>query len=312
MTSAVAMYKPMRKSEPCNCKEMAGHKAQHYLCVHNNFAILYPELVESWHPDNILRPEKYFAGSDKRVKWQCAKNKHIWETSINHRASGSGCPFCQRADRIRDTNLAKEYPLLCEEWDHSKNEKGPKCYSVHSKQCVFWICPANNNHRYAGRIQDRTGIRKKKCTICKSDTSSRGENIIKDIFEKMDIVPYEYNQSIHGLFPKNNRLYNFVFCHNDINWVLEYDGKQHFDESSSSGWFNKNNSTRVNKSFPSRREIDIEKTIVAIDAGYQFIRIDYTNKTEKEITKHIIKAFELCVLLYVSNEELYSWIGLYL
>lgn len=64
----------------------------------NDLATVYPALSLEWHPtrNESLLPTHVTANSNKRVWWICAMG-HEWRTSINHRANGSGCPYCKKS-----------------------------------------------------------------------------------------------------------------------------------------------------------------------------------------------------------------------
>jgi hypothetical protein len=66
-------------------------------CRNRKIWIGYNDL-KTTHPEVALEafgwdPTKYFAGNIKRFKWKCKKG-HIWNTSINSRTQGTGCPSC--------------------------------------------------------------------------------------------------------------------------------------------------------------------------------------------------------------------------
>jgi len=57
----------------------------------------HPDISQQWHSkkNNPLKPENFTFGSDKRVWWQCPKNKyHEWQSQIKNRCRGNGCPYC--------------------------------------------------------------------------------------------------------------------------------------------------------------------------------------------------------------------------
>ncbi len=75
-------------------------------CSHNpivlpgetDLATIHPEIAAEWHPsqNGLLLPNQVTANSSKRVWWKCSKG-HEWKTAINHRANGSGCPYCAKS-----------------------------------------------------------------------------------------------------------------------------------------------------------------------------------------------------------------------
>lgn len=71
-------------------------------CTHNpraskeyNLLIINPELCEEWdYVKNEKCPEEYTPGSNQKVWWICKECGHKWETQINFRNRGRGCPEC--------------------------------------------------------------------------------------------------------------------------------------------------------------------------------------------------------------------------
>lgn len=92
----------------------------------------------------------------------------------------------------------------------------------------------------------------------------------------------------------------YWFIHNEIQWIIEYDGEQHFKEIP---FF-----CKTGPSFEQCRQIDIIKTFVACTTGVNLIRIDYSNITDKDIRYHILRALELDNVIYYSNHEIYNWL----
>ena len=61
----------------------------------NDLATTHPELVKEWHPtkNNDLTPKDITVNSNKKAWWQCFKG-HEWESIVNNRTKGIGCPYC--------------------------------------------------------------------------------------------------------------------------------------------------------------------------------------------------------------------------
>lgn len=61
----------------------------------NTLEITHPQLVKEWHPtkNQNKHPQDFTYGSDFNAYWLCSHN-HEWDTKINHRTSGTGCPEC--------------------------------------------------------------------------------------------------------------------------------------------------------------------------------------------------------------------------
>ncbi len=56
------------------------------------------QLCEEWNYNkNEKKPEEYTPGSAKKVWWLCKKCGHEWESTINSRNKGIGCPKCNES-----------------------------------------------------------------------------------------------------------------------------------------------------------------------------------------------------------------------
>ena len=110
-------------------------------------------------------------------------------------------------------------------------------------------------------------------------------------------IKYKRNWS-HESIP--NRPYDFWFVYNEVPWIIEYDGEQHFEEVD---FFH-----RTDTAFEDKKQIDIIKTFVVCNTGYNVIRIDHLNIKEKDIRFHILEALKLNKTIYYSNDAMYNWL----
>lgn len=66
----------------------------------NDIQTTHPEIAQEWHPikNNLLKPRDFFAGSHRKIWWQCAKDpSHTWNAQITSRCyNKSGCPKCSK------------------------------------------------------------------------------------------------------------------------------------------------------------------------------------------------------------------------
>ena len=155
-----------RLKRTCKCSSRVA-------CVHFNLALVRPDLVEQWHPDNKKAICEYLPMSQKKVKWKCSNNKsctcpHVWEATIGHRTwSGSNCPFCSGRKKCACDTLEAKHPHLQAEW-HEDNR--PMCeYSPGSRDIVKWRCARGTcscTHVWTTRIVDRTGSKPRGCPFC--------------------------------------------------------------------------------------------------------------------------------------------------
>ena len=125
----------------------------------NDLAATHPALAQEWDSarNGSLSPDGVFAGSLRRVWWQCAENPaHRWRASIADRAGkGSGCPICQgRTVLPGENDLRTRFPHLAAEWDGGRNCLTPLQVTAYSRRMVFWRCP--RGHSYAASVLSRT------------------------------------------------------------------------------------------------------------------------------------------------------------
>jgi len=71
---------------------------------------LMPNLAKEWHPtkNGNTTPDMVTLGSDFRAWWQCSTCCHEWQTSVNHRANGTGCPKCYRINAKNNHPFCKK------------------------------------------------------------------------------------------------------------------------------------------------------------------------------------------------------------
>jgi len=67
------------------------------LLGYNDLATTNPEIAAEWHPtkNGDLLPTMVSSGSHKKVWWKC-KNGHEWQSKIEKRKAGNGCPVCRK------------------------------------------------------------------------------------------------------------------------------------------------------------------------------------------------------------------------
>jgi hypothetical protein len=299
------------KINPCGCHEWQAtiasrtcsgtgcpYCAHNNFCPHNNLSTINPNLALEWHPTKNERgPENYGPAVADMVWWKCLKSTcecHEWQASINSRSNGNGCPFCAGKQVCLHSNLAAKFPDLIFEWDHERNLQTPDTYPSRSNNMAHWICPKNLSHRYPAVIASRTGKIKSGCPICRE---SKGEKSIASILERRKI-PYA-RQYILELLPRKK--FDFYFIHDNMKWLVEYDGIQHFTPNP--------NFDRTLNTFEHRQDMDRIKTLIACHSNYRLIRIDHTNKDEASIEYQIQKAIDLNQPIYYSNPDLYTYIS---
>jgi len=132
--------------------------------------------------------------------------------------------------------------------------------------------------------------KKKWCPIC---SSSKGENGIMLALDKLKIqYTREYIHPEMYKLHKRKCRYDFYFVINNQKYIIEFDGKQHFELCTYFG--------DTPYKFKKRQYTDKFKTKYALDHEIKVIRIDYTQ--ESIIEEHIHKAIKNNEKLYYSSK----------
>ena len=120
------------------------------LLIHN------PMLAQEWNyeKNGKLTPASVMPSSNKKVWWKCQKN-HEWQTTINSRNSGVGCPYCSNKKVLIGYNdLQTINPKLAKEWNDEKNgDLTPKQFTAKSGKKVWWKC--EKGHEWQADIYSR-------------------------------------------------------------------------------------------------------------------------------------------------------------
>jgi len=85
--------------------------------ISNSLAVNNPELAKEWHPikNGSLTPYDVTSGSNKKVWWKCPRGSdHEWETYINLRNRGRGCPYCGSSTSGPELRIYSELKTIFE------------------------------------------------------------------------------------------------------------------------------------------------------------------------------------------------------
>ena len=147
---------------------------------YNDLATVNPKLVKEWNykKNKNLDPTMFKATSEKQVWWECSKG-HEWQTSINCRNQGNGCPICSNKQLLKGYNdLATVNPKLSKEWNYEKNDSlKPDMVLFGNDQKAWWRC--SKGHEWQASIKSRNkGIG---CPICSNKQVLKGYNDLATI-----------------------------------------------------------------------------------------------------------------------------------
>jgi DNA-directed RNA polymerase subunit RPC12/RpoP len=123
----------------------------------NDFQSNFPNLMNDWNfkKNKDIQPDSLSLNSHIKVWWLCHKCNHEWQTTINSRNSGNGCPYCSGRYVIKGKNdLITLNPKLAKEWNYEKNgDLRPEDFMPNSNKKVWWKC--SKGHEWQAIIASR-------------------------------------------------------------------------------------------------------------------------------------------------------------
>ena len=82
------------------CSKIIGAKNKSLTAAKtNNFAEKHPELICEWHPtkNGDVKVEDISESCNYQFWWLCSYCGNEWQSTVNHRANGRGCPKCSKS-----------------------------------------------------------------------------------------------------------------------------------------------------------------------------------------------------------------------
>lgn len=139
-----------------------------------SLAALNPAIAAQWNAkrNGTLTPDQVRPGSGKKVWWRCSVDPtHEWQTTVDSRVHGSGCPMCAKQKAVpRDPSavLAVLRPDLAKEWNVARNGTlTPAMFLPGSQKAVWWRCSIDPTHEWMAKICCRAKGQQK-CPRCAS------------------------------------------------------------------------------------------------------------------------------------------------
>jgi hypothetical protein len=161
-----------------------------------NLKVLYPHLVEEWHyeKNGDLKPENFTPFNGTRVWWKCS-NGHEWETPIQIRSKGSGCPYCYGRYPSKENNLAVKIPHLAAQWHPTKNgEVTPDKVSPKANFYAWWMC--ERGHEWQSSVCHRSRFG---CPVCALDINHKKRKLEK-LSEALPELAAQWHPTLNGEF----------------------------------------------------------------------------------------------------------------
>ncbi len=187
LQSSDKVYWLCKKGHPSYMQVIANRTLQNQgcpYCSHNrvapgetDLATLRPDLLNEWDNEkNLISPCDVTPHSTVEVYWKCPDG-HEYRKSVRDRvAQVYGCPWCSNKRRIlaNRNDLKSQYPdVVREEWDFSKNIKGPSEVTAWSREKVWWLCPLG--HSYQQQIDNHIKVGQG-CPYCTNKKVWKGFN----------------------------------------------------------------------------------------------------------------------------------------
>lgn len=267
-----------------NCRTCMGKKSW---SLHR----LLTEGVQRWPTVNFSQlREEDVVNSGTHIKVGCYVCGYWRNMTIDALVAGNGCAMCSGCG-----------PWTYERFLSQKDERPDidfslvtpdqfRCGSMSRITCKCKTC-----FTVWAKSPSAIFTSKGSCPTC---NASIGERIINEILTEA-IIPYKREFILPSL-PKKR--FDFVFRYNERNFLVEFDGGQHFNYEE---FFHRNEET-----FLEKQKVDVLKSHHAYINGYFLIRIDHTNLNN--IRFHMNEAVSLAMTTdqkyYLSSPEMYSYL----
>lgn len=213
------------------------------------------------------------------ITLMCSRG-HLWRAEPRSIKSGTWCDICSRFNhdaKQKLDDIVKEHNGIYQgDYANCRDDLTFKCSQGHT-----WI--TKPKYVLAGAW----------CPQCRKWVS-KGEELAAKTLTSLEI-PY-VQQYVHSNLP--SRKYDFFFTYNNVKYILEIDGIQHFTYVE---YFHRNM-----ENFAYKQNVDRIKTYVPLITGYKMIRIDYSQIGK--LSEHLCNAFISSENIYVSNIQLYHWL----
>jgi hypothetical protein len=222
-----------------------------------------------------------YINTSTKIEVMC-RNNHTRTVRPKSFSQNPGCKVCLGRDYESCKNRLKSYV-------ESKNGILLSEYT-NSYSYSYVLIRCHNDHEFSAH-PSKMVYNRSWCSVCEA---SNGE---RETGEMLKILGIKYERQFR-LKCTRRKSYDYYFSINNSEFLLEYDGKQHFQ-------FIKH-FHRTEDNFEIQQNVDRLKTYAAINMGYNMIRIDY--KSRDRICEIIKAAILEPKTLYLSNPDMYEWL----
>lgn len=265
---------------------LAGHNCRK--CAGNDTSIIEEFITRARqvHGDTYLYDRAIYKSSSTKLSITCKIHGDFPQRPSSH-LQGEGCSKCGHILKgltIRKTTeefIAQAKTIHGDKYSYDQVEYSGNKIKVKIICRTHGEFPQRPSHHLQG-------------DGCPSCSSSHGETLLHQVLSGYGIkfttqVAFEVNLK---------RKYDVYFSHYGRNFLVEFDGEQHFRENY---FFHKSYDV-----FLRQQQVDYEKTLHAIKSGYCMIRIDHTQI--KDIAVHLNQAILASKWLYLSNPGMYKYL----
>lgn len=222
-----------------------------------------------------------YINSNKPILHRCRIDGYQWNAYPTHILAGHGCPVCtNKVIMVGVNDLSTTRPDLSK---YFKDKDDMKLYTSGTGCRVNVICPCcgyQKNMLLHHLVV--TGFARPMC----GDGISYPNKFCRQVFKQLPIKNFkcEYTSTW-----TKNYLYDNYFEYNGVKYIVEVDGKQHFQDTS-----------HFRMNFDSIKKNDDLKTQLAIENGCVVIRID-CQRSEMQYIKNSILNSCLSDIFDLSN-----------
>lgn len=257
----------------CNNRECKNKKISesHFKSNTTRMSLLekFPKIAEEWNYEkNTKNPNQYSYGSNHLVWWICPSG-HEYEMTIKKKTREKkrcGCPICSEKTRRKKKSIPQNEVQRRLDAMYGDNEyiildefEGSTKKAVIKHSCGHVWKPFINNLLKGEKV----------CPNCSA--MSKGNEKIEN-FLIINNIKYKREHSFSDCKHKNKLPFDFaVFNNKKLKFLIEYDGKQHFEPVNFGGCSDE----EALENFKQTKNNDSIKNKYCYINGIELIRIPY-------------------------------------
>lgn len=261
------------------------------LCFDRSFAS--SDKAIYWSDKNVCKPREVCKSSNKKFWFKC-HCKHEFEAILGNVKKGKFCPYCANQKLCNDDDClvcrSKSFAShpMAQYWLYEKNDKKPRevFKTTHTK---YWF-KCTHGHKFKAQLANVTnGCWCPKC-YCKTEAK---------LSVWLEANHHSITSEVKFPWCMNIRPLPFDFLINELNVIIELDGRQHFKQIMNWITPEENHSN------------DIFKTSKALENGFSVIRIlqtdVYYDRNDWEIKlKKCLRTYSKPTCIFITNKNEYD------